>query len=466
MKFFIETFGCQMNLADSEEMSRHLSARGFATTLTKEEADLILLNTCTVRQHAEDRALSYLGRLKNWKRKKPNRILILTGCAAERLKNSIQKRFPFIDLVVSAKSIEEFPKMVNALLDSRSPIKTFGDRLGGNVTYDDRMARPGSRNAKFDWFEESERSFENDKIRDSGEPLVLGEEEKTAFVTIMRGCNYSCSYCIVPFVRGREIYRPVGEILTEIREKIGEGKKEVMLLGQTVNSYWFRERITDPTPARVGAPLLHTPSASHPPLFLKGNEGNHPSPSRRPFPTPSVWDGAGRQEWNGEWKMTDFADLLKLVNQMEEVESIRFMSPHPHYMNEKLLQTLADCKKVSSQIHLPVQSGSNAILKAMKRNYTREQYLKIVQKLRAAKPCLKLTTDFIVGFPGESEEDFQQTLSLVDEVGFHSAYCFKYSRREGTEAESLYADLPVAIKEKRLAQLLKKVNSARMSCAL
>ncbi|OGR78481.1 MAG: tRNA (N6-isopentenyl adenosine(37)-C2)-methylthiotransferase MiaB [Elusimicrobia bacterium RIFCSPLOWO2_02_FULL_39_32] len=374
MKFFVETFGCQMNAADSNEMSLELTKKGWTPTENKEEADLLLLNTCTVRQHAEDKALSFIGRLKPWKKKKLDRKIIVTGCAAERIKKTLQKRFPHVDLVIGAKSIEQFPKILNSFI------------------------KDAEKNSKdFNWFEESKTFFGKGDLRSGGKPLVLGQEGDCAFVTIMRGCNYSCSYCIVPMVRGREIYLPKEKILNEVEDKVNEGAKEVMLLGQTVNSYW-----------------------------QKSEEG----------------------------KIYDFGDLLLEVEKIKGLETIKFMSPHPHYMSDKLIQTLGKSEKFSSQIHLPVQSGSNKILKKMKRNYTREDYLAMAKKLKKEMPHLQLSTDFIVGFPGETDLDFKETISLAKEINFSLAYCFKYSPRAGTESFQMEDDVSQTIKEDRLSTIL------------
>src|SRR3989338_545368 len=374
MKFFVETFGCQINAADSNEMSLELTKKGWTPTENKEEADLLLLNTCTVRQHAEDKALSFIGRLKPWKKKKLDRKIIVTGCAAERIKKTLQKRFPHVDLVIGAKSIEQFPKILNSFI------------------------KDAEKNSKdFNWFEESKTFFGKGDLRSGGKPLVLGQEGDCAFVTIMRGCNYSCSYCIVPMVRGREIYLPKEKILNEVEDKVNEGAKEVMLLGQTVNSYW-----------------------------QKSEEG----------------------------KIYDFGDLLLEVEKIKGLETIKFMSPHPHYMSDKLIQTLGKSEKFSSQIHLPVQSGSNKILKKMKRNYTREDYLAMAKKLKKEMPHLQLSTDFIVGFPGETDLDFKETISLAKEINFSLAYCFKYSPRAGTESFQMEDDVSQTIKEDRLSTIL------------
>ncbi len=391
LKLYVETYGCQMNVADSEEMSADLIKRGFAPTADKEDADVVLLNTCTVRQHAEQRALSFIGRLKDWKRKRPGRKVIVAGCAAERLKKNLKTRFPQVDLVAGAKSIDQIPEIFNAFFDAPKPAPEEQSSARG-----------------FSWFDESEATFGQGDLRADGEPLVLGNSDTTAFVTIMRGCNYSCSYCIVPAVRGREAYRPPEKILFEIRQKIEAGAKDLMLLGQTVNSYWYR-----------------------------------------------------REETTGASTMVDFASLLLEVSKISGLEKIRFMSPHPHYMSDKLIETLGRIPQVSPEIHLPVQSGSNPILQAMKRNYSREEYLEIARKLRSAIPQLALSTDFIVGFPGETEEDFEATLALAEEVRFSLAYCFKYSPRAGTESAKGDDSVSSGVKEERLARLIQKVEHLR-----
>lgn len=359
MRFYIHTFGCQMNTADSEEMGRHLKERGFATTLDPGGADAILVNTCTVRGLAEHKASSYVGRLKEWKEEAPERLIILAGCAAERNGHDFKKRFPYIDLVVGAKSIEEFPAILDAHLKKGLPQQAIND-------------------SPFDF------------------PKII-PSKVVQYVTVMRGCNYNCTYCIVPSVRGREFYRPVEEILKEISMKACEGAKEIWLLGQTVNSY-------QPT---------NPPKAGY-----------------------------------------DFADLLEDVSKVEGIERIRFMSPHPFYLTERLMETMASCKKVCEHIHLPVQSGSNRVLRAMKRNYTRESYIKGVRELRRLIPHISITTDIIAGFCGETEADFKETLSLVEEAQFDSAYCFKYSPRPGTEAAGRPDDVPSDVKEKRVNELL------------
>jgi len=338
MKYYVRTYGCQMNVADSNEMGRHLQARGIAQTDDQEEASVLVVNTCTVRQHAEDRAFSEVGRLKKWKAAKPGRKIVVTGCAAERTKEYLEDRFPYIDLVVGAKSIEDFGGIVDGLLKRRP---------------------------------------EEDDL-DHATPTIDGPV--SSFVTIMRGCNYSCTYCIVPYVRGRESYHPMEQVLAEVRDRVREGAREITLLGQTVNSYQ-----------------------------RDGQRG----------------------------RGTDFADLLEAVGAVEGVERIRFMSPHPHYMTDRVIQAMASVPEVCEGLHLPVQSGSTAMLRKMQRNYTREGYVELIQKLRRAMPQITISTDVIVGFPGESEVDFRETLSLLEEVGFDFAFIFKYSARAGTPAAEM-----------------------------
>lgn len=359
MKFYVRTYGCQMNVADSNEMGRHLQARGIMPTDDPEEATILLVNTCTVRQHAEDRGFSEIGRLKKWKARQPGRKLVVTGCAAERTKESLENRFPHLDLVVGAKSIEDFSSLIEGLLDRR-PAEDDLDHA----------------------------------IPSAGGPA-------SAFVTIMRGCNYSCTYCIVPYVRGRESYHPIDQVLGDVRERVAEGAREITLLGQTVNSYH-----------RDGA------------------------------------KGRG----------TDFADLLEAVGAVDGVERIRFMSPHPHYMTPRVIDAMAAVPEVCEGLHLPVQSGSTRILREMLRNYSRDSYVELVARLRRAMPSMTLSTDLIVGFPGETEEDFRQTLSLVKELRFDWAFIFKYSPRINTPAAG-FECLPEELIEERHLECLNLVES-------
>lgn len=346
-KVFIQTYGCQMNVADSDEMFTHLAARGAEYTDQLDEADIVLVNTCTVRDHAEHRAVSFLGRLAAWKKERPHRVIIFAGCAAERLGAEIQKKYPFLDILSGAKDIEH-----------------FSDRLDASGLF----AAPGR----------------------AGEAPAPG---LTGYVTIMRGCDFACSYCIVPSVRGPVKCLPAENILKEAAQKAAAGAKEIMLLGQTVNAYR---------------------------------------------------DG-----------QTSFADLLNRVSEVPGVERVRFTSPHPIYFTPAFLEAVKNNPKIARNVHLPVQSGSTKVLQEMKRGYTREIFL---DKVRALKACgFTISTDIIVGFPTETEEDFRQTLSLVDEAEFFAAYCFKYSPRRGTPAAQMKL-LDKKVLEERLDILLNRVR--------
>lgn len=353
MKFYVRTYGCQMNVADSNEMGRHLKAKGLVETQDPDEASVFLMNTCTVRQHAEDRAFSEIGRLKRWKAKRPGRKIVVTGCAAERTKEYLEDRFPFLDLVAGAKSIEEFALTAQRLLERR----------------------------------------ETDEELDYAVPAI--DDKVAAFVTIMRGCNYSCTYCIVPYVRGRESYHTMDQILGEARGRVNEGAREITLLGQTVNSYR-----------------------------------------------------------SGKFR---FADLLPAVAKIDGVDRIRFISPHPYYMTDRVIDAMAATREVCESLHLPVQSGSNTMLKAMMRNYSREQYLARIEKMRKAMPGMTLSTDIIAGFPGETDADFRQTLSLIEEAQFDWGFIFKYSPREGTPAAN-WECFPEELIEERHQECLALID--------
>ncbi len=362
MKLFTKTFGCQMNFADSDEMGRHFKERGFTAAADEDSADAILVNTCTVRDLAEHKASSFIGRLKDWKQTHPNGMVIVTGCAAERAKGEFKRRFPHIDLIVGAKDIEQFPKELDEFLETKMALENSIGSMNPINNYLDPFSNANA---------------------------------VVQYVTIMRGCNYNCSYCIVPAVRGREVYRPVDEILKDVADRTAEGAKEIWLLGQTVNSY-------------------------------------------RP---------SGHADY-------DFSNLLSDVCAVTGTERIRFISPHPYYLSEKLVTAMAENPKSGEHIHLPVQSGSDAMLKKMKRNYTREIYMRGIRSLRAAIPNIAISTDIIVGFPGETEDDYRQTLDLVKQAQFDSAYCFKYSPRPGTLSAEWEDDVPEPVKEARVNELL------------
>ncbi|MBI5883437.1 MAG: MiaB/RimO family radical SAM methylthiotransferase [Elusimicrobia bacterium] len=348
-KLYAHAFGCQMSAADVAEMSDSLAERGFALTSELSDADAVLVGTCTVRDHAEHRALSYIGRLREWKRDHPSGTLIVAGCAAERLGPELKKRFPHVDLVAGSKSVADFPALI-------------GSYFSSGAAADPLRGRPGSATGG-----------------------VCGS------VTIMRGCDSACSYCIVPSVRGPESHRAAGEILAEVRRKAAAGTREVTLLGQAVNRW------------RQGT--------------------------------------------------ASFADLLGLVASVPGIERVRFMSPHPLHLDETACRAMAENPKVCPSLHLPAQSGSDRVLGLMRRGYTRADFLGKVAMARRLVPGLTVTTDLLLGFPSETEEDFRASLSLFEEMGAVSAFCFKYSPRAGTPSASLQDDVPREVKEERLARL-------------
>jgi len=366
LKFYIRTFGCQMNEADSEVIEGLLEREGYKKIDSPEGADVIILNTCSVRQHAEDRALSYLGALKKTKEEKPHTVFVLAGCVAQRLKSQIFERVPFVNIVLGTDNILELPKLIETAIENPSV------RL---IATEVREDLPGL--AEGFW--------------SSSTYSCARSSELTGLVTIMRGCNNFCSYCIVPYVRGRERSRAVEDIVLEVEQKVGRGCKEITLLGQNVNSY----------------------------------------------------------EFNG----SDFAGLLMEVEKVEGLERIRFTTSHPKDVPEKLIRAIRNSSKICEHLHLPAQSGSNRILESMNRGYTREQYLELIAKIRREIPETSVTTDLMVGFPGETEEDFQDTLSLVKDVEFDGAFTFKYSPRPGTQAAKEKDDVPLETKKERLAKL-------------
>lgn len=335
-----------MNLADSEEMASHLLLRGYIPTQQLEEADLALVNTCTVRDHAEHRALSFLGRLRQWKREKAGRRIIFAGCAAQRLGEELKKTFPFLDMVSGAREIDQFAQ----LLDQNGFVQVPNNNL-------------------------------------------LPFQGITGYVTIMRGCDFACSYCIVPSVRGPVSCLPFEDILRQAASKAAQGYCEIMLLGQTVNA------------------------------------------------------------WRQEGKT--FANLLNEITALPGVQRVRFVSPHPAFITSQFLADIENNPKIARHIHLPAQSGSSKVLQDMKRGYTRQTLLEKITALK--KIGFAVSTDLIVGFPTETQDDFEQTLSLVQEAGFSAAYCFKYSPRQGTPAAQMKL-LDEKILEQRLDILLNKVR--------
>ena len=369
-KIYIKTFGCQMNEYDSDKMADVLGdAEGLEKTDRPEEADVILFNTCSVREKAQEKVFHDLGRVKHLKRENPNLIIGVGGCVASQEGAAIVERAPYVDLVFGPQTLHRLPDLISKRRASGRP--------------------------------QVDISFPEIEKFDHMPPARV--EGATAFVSIMEGCSKYCTFCVVPYTRGEEVSRPLDDILTEIATLVGQGVKEVTLLGQNVNAW------------------------------------------RAPISRDS--DDIG-----------DFAFLLECVHDLPGIERIRYTTSHPREMTQRVIDAYAKLPKLVSQLHLPVQSGSDRVLAAMKRGYTALEYKAVVRKLRAARPDLSLTSDFIVGFPGETEEDFEKTMKLIDDVGFDGSFSFVYSARPGTPAADLADDTPQDVKLARLARLQKRID--------
>ena len=359
---YVETYGCQMNVSDSELMLGSLEAHGYRSVEGPDGADVILLNTCAIRDHAEQRVIGRLGELK--RNMKPTTVMGVTGCMAQRLGPRLLESARHVSLVVGPDGYRALPQLVN---DARRGEKSIRTSFDLEEHYEDFQPK------RFD------------KVK--------------AWIPVQRGCDYRCTYCIVPYTRGAERSRNLAEVVREAHGIVESGMTEVVLLGQTVNSY---------------------------------NDGTH-----------------------------DFADLLRAVGAVDGIKRLRFTSPHPNDFSDRVIEAMAEVDAVCEHVHLPMQSGSSTLLKRMLRRYSREGYLDCVARLRKAIPGLALTTDVIVGFPGESDQDFEDTLSAIREVGFSDAFTFKFSLREGTPAERMPAEwtVPDEVASERLSRLVELVRS-------
>ncbi len=370
-KLYIRTFGCQMNEYDSDKMADVLGAAdGLEKTDNPEEADVILFNTCSVREKAQEKVFHDLGRVKHLKQKNPNLIIGVGGCVASQEGEAIVARAPYVDLVFGPQTLHRLPKLI--------------------------AERKSSGRSQVDI------SFPEIEKFDNLPPARV--EGASAFVSIMEGCSKYCTFCIVPYTRGDEIYRPLADVLAEVAGLVAQGVKEVTLLGQNVNAW------------------------------------------RAPV------DGDG-----GE--MADFAFLLECVHDIPGIERIRYTTSHPREMTQRVVDAYARLPKLVSHLHLPVQAGSDRVLAAMKRCYTVIEYKSLVRKLRAARPDISLSSDFIVGFPGETEADFEATMKLIEDLGFDTSFSFVYSSRPGTPAADLADDTPQDVKLARLARLQKRIEA-------
>ena len=371
-KLHITTWGCQMNEYDSSKMADLLnSTHGLELTDKPEEADVLLLNTCSIREKAQEKVFSQLGRWKNWKKDKPDLIIGVGGCVASQEGEHIRERAPFVDIVFGPQTLHRLPEMINKIRG--------GDRAIVDISFP-----------------------EIEKFDRLPEPKAEGP---TAFVSIMEGCNKYCSFCVVPYTRGEEVSRPVDDVLFEIAQLAEQGVREVNLLGQNVNAY-------------------------------RGE----------------AFDGG----------ICTFAELLRLVAAIDGIDRVRYTTSHPIEFTDDIIEVYRDTPELVSFLHLPIQSGADRILTMMKRNHTALEYKAIIRKLREVRPNIQISSDFIVGFPGETAEDFEQTMKVIEQVNFDMSFSFIYSARPGTPAADIPDDVSEDEKKERLARLQQRINHQAM----
>jgi len=371
-KVFIKTFGCQMNEYDSNRMLDSLNdSHGVEATKDETQADIILLNTCSVREKAQEKVFSQLGRWKGLKQENPNLVIGVGGCVASQEGDAIMKRAPYVDMVFGPQTLHRLPTMYEEV----------------------RKTQESAVDISFP---------EIEKFDALPSPKVNGV---TAFVSIMEGCSKYCSFCVVPYTRGEEFSRPFDDVLAEVYTLAQQGIREVTLLGQNVNAYWGK---------------MHDES------------------------------------------MADFALLIRYVAEIEGIDRIRYTTSHPLEFTDSLISVYADVPKLVNHLHLPVQSGSDRILAAMKRRYTADDYRKIIQKIRKIRPQISLSSDFIIGFPGETDQDFEETMQLIETIGYDQSFSFIYSARPGTPASDLEDDVPMEVKQARLQRLQKRIVEMAM----
>jgi len=396
-KFFIKTYGCQMNERDSEQVAYSLIARGYERVDSEVEADVVLLNTCSVRDMAEQKALGKMGMLGRIRKNRPETVFGFLGCMAQARGAELLREIPHLDLVIGTQKFHRVADYVDDLVVHKPVAAGMGD--------------PGFRrmdDPRFSIVDVEQEAGSQSTIREQS----LAPKQATAFVSIMQGCNMHCTFCIVPRTRGAERSRTISEIVSEVRALVVQGVKEVTLLGQIVNLYGRHE-------------------------FL------------------SVAAVAGRS-----FKKSPFVQLLEAVSAIDGLERLRFTSPHPIGFRDDLIEAIAYLPKLTEHVHLPLQSGSNRILKAMHRTYTAEKYAQLVDEIRAARPGIALTTDIIVGFPGETDSDYKATRDLVEHLQFDNAFVFRYSPRRETPAATMADQIDEATKEARNQDLLGIVNAS------
>ena len=398
-KFFIKTYGCQMNERDSEQVAHSLVARGYERVAHEVEADVVLLNTCSVRDMADQKALGKMGMLGRMAKERPHVVFGFLGCMAQARGAELLKDLPHVDLVVGTQKFHRVADYVEELVPrKKNRISENAERPTSNAQRPMERRMDDLRSSIVDVAEEA---GSQSTIRDQ----QLAPSQATAFVSIMQGCNMHCTFCIVPQTRGAERSRSIDEIVNEVRDLVSRGVKEITLLGQIVNLY-------------------------------------------------------GRHEFPKIDNKSPFVQLLEAVHTVDGLERLRFTSPHPIGFRDDLIDAISRLSKLAEHAHLPLQSGSNKILKAMHRAYTAEKYVDLVRRIRRARYGIAITTDIIVGFPGETEDDYQQTRDLVEQIQFDNAFVFRYSPRRGTPAAEMPDQIDERTKEERNQDLLGIVNES------
>jgi tRNA-2-methylthio-N6-dimethylallyladenosine synthase len=398
-KFFIKTYGCQMNERDSEQVAHSLVARGYQRVGHESEADVVLLNTCSVRDMADQKALGKMGMLGRLAKERPHIVFGFLGCMAQARGASLLNDLPHVDLVVGTQKFHRVADYVEQLVGKKR-IRTAENAQHSTINAQRRMQNRMD-DLRYSIVDVAEETGSQSTIRNQ----QLTPRQATAFVSIMQGCNMHCTFCIVPQTRGAERSRSIGEIVAEVRDLVSRGVKEVTLLGQIVNLY-------------------------------------------------------GRHEFPKIDNKSPFVQLLESVHEVEGLERIRFTSPHPIGFRDDLIDAISRLPKLAEHVHLPLQSGSNKILKAMHRAYTAEKYLDLVERIRRSRNRVAITTDLIVGFPGETDDDYRQTRDLVEEIQFDNAFVFRYSPRRHTPAAEMPDQIDEPLKEERNQDLLEVINKS------
>jgi tRNA-2-methylthio-N6-dimethylallyladenosine synthase len=396
-KFFIRTYGCQMNERDSEQVAHSLMARGYERVAKEAEADVVLLNTCSVRDMADQKALGKMGMLGRVAKERPNVVFGFLGCMAQARGESLLKNLPHLDLVVGTQKFHRVADYVEELVAKKNA-KARQCQSGSGPS---APPSPAMDDPRFSIVDIAEEPGSQETIREQ----KLTPRQATAFVSIMQGCNMHCTFCIVPQTRGPERSRSIDEVVREVRDLVARGVKEVTLLGQIVNLY-----------GRHGIPKIDNKSP--------------------------------------------FVQLLEAVHQIDGLERLRFTSPHPIGFRDDLINAIARLPKLAEHVHVPLQSGSNKILKSMHRAYTAEKYVDLVHRIRQVRKGIAITTDIIVGFPGETESDYKLTRDLVEQIQFDNAFVFRYSPRRDTPAAKMQEQVEESVKEERNQDLLRVVNES------